>query len=701
MCRVDVPHSFHDDAVTEFLEQIVTFIGDNPGIAGFVCFAAAMGEALFIVGLVVPSTVVLVGAGTLVGLGKLDGWSIFVWTTLGATAGDAISYWVGYYYKDRLRKIWPLSKYAGLMDQGEAFFRRHGGKSVFIGRFVPGVKSVVPGIAGMAGMNATHFTVVNVTSAIAWTATHLVPGILAGTALSALGEISGRLALVVGALCVVLFLAVMLGRWLILIIIPLFPGAHAAIIHWFAGREDRISHWIAETFDPAHPRSMGMLVSALLLLITMPAFFWLVGEVAPGAPMVRADIAILNLFESLRTPVGDKIMVFVTMLGDGIVVTVVAAVIAVYLFARKAWRRATGFLIAIVSTAVFVPLIKLMLHRSRPMELYSGADAYSFPSGHATLNAVLFGICAVLIAHERSRWAKAAIFTVVAVFVLTIGFSRVYLGAHWVSDVLAGLLFGIAMVSAFAFVFGPIHNEKVGRGTLATLVVGTLAVFGTWHVARTFDTALATFVPRSGGQVMTLADWRQSGWAGLPPNRIELNGEIEEPLVIQYAGRPEMMAEQLRGLGWRPAPKWSLTSASGFIVGETPAEDLPALPRTQNGRQPELVMIRNDGHPGLKEGRWILRLWPSDVRIVRSDRVHPAFVGSVVHEEIVRPMGEFSGPTTDVETPDLSQNPTTQLPGAMIRYRADGTAVVLTSQSDFEERPANGLETAPPPPTEN
>ena len=140
-----------------------------------------------------------------------------------------------------------------------------------------------------------------------------------------------------------------------------------------------------------------MIASAIVLLISLPTFFWFIGEISPGEPMVRADVAILNLFESLRTPAGDTFMIAVTTLGDGVVVTAITLVVALYLLSRKAWRRATGFLVAMAATAVFVPVIKLMLHRSRPIELYSGADAFSFPSGHATLNAVLFGICAVLI----------------------------------------------------------------------------------------------------------------------------------------------------------------------------------------------------------------------------------------------------------------------------------------------------------------
>ncbi|WP_299808767.1 bifunctional DedA family/phosphatase PAP2 family protein [uncultured Roseibium sp.] len=680
--------------MTEYFDLVLTFIADNPSLAGLICFLAAMGEALFLIGLFVPSTVVLVGAGTLVGLGKLDLAPIFIWTALGATAGDAISYWIGYAFKDKIKSMWPLSKYAHIIESGEKFFARHGGKSVFFGRFVPGVKSVVPGIAGMAGMNFSRFSVVNITSAVAWTIAHLGPGILAGSALGAIGQISGRLALVLGALLLVVFLTVMLGRWLIVIILPLFPNAHAAIVSWFVKRPGRISQWIARNFDPAHPRSAGMLASALLLLISIPAFFWIVGEIAPGEPMVRADLAILNLFDSLRTPMGDRIMVFLTTLGDGIVVTAVTLAVAAYLFLRKAWRRGTGFVIAMAGTALFVPLFKLVLHRSRPIELYAGADAYSFPSGHATLNAVLFGICAVLIAHDLSRWAKAGVFTVTATFVIAIGFSRIYLGAHWMSDVLAGLFFGTAMVSAFAFVFGPIHNEKIGRATVAVIAILTLGVFGGWHLSGTYQHALQTYEPRASKEVLTASGWKEGGWRLLPARRIELNGDTEEPLVIQYAGELNRFAELAGKAGWQQPPKWSLSSATGFVEGKTSPDSLPILPRTQNGRQPALMLIREDPNDR-QGGRWVLRLWPSRYEILNHGKLQALYLGSVVHEDILRPMGEFSGPRTNVDVPVPADNPALLMTSAVTRKRFDGTLVVLSSGSEPPESPGKTTGVAP------
>lgn len=673
--------------MTDLLNQLVAFIGENPTLANAVVFLIAMGEALFIVGMFVPSTVVLVGAGTLVGLGKLDPWPILIWTTLGAIAGDAISYWIGHVYKDRIKSVWPFNRYRSLVERGEAYFLRHGGKSVFIGRFVPGVKAIVPGIAGMVGMPAGRFTFINVTSAIAWSIVHLGPGVIAGTAFSALGEISGRLATMLGVFLVLLFVAVMIARWMILIVLPLYAGSRLRTVDWLARRGGRTARWLAQVLDPSHPRSAGMILSALAILVTVPLFVALAAAISPDNGLNRADTAIRNLFLDLRTPVGDDIMTFVTMLGDGIVTTCVAAVVVAYLFARKAWRRGTGLLIAIAGAAVFVPLFKLLFHRERPIDIYAGADALSFPSGHATLTTVLYGIVAVLVAHDRSPLTKAGVFSIAVPLIGAIAFSRIYLGAHWMSDVIGGLAFGTAMVAAFAFVFGSIHNEKIGRWALAALACATLTAAGGLHVMRNFETATAMYSPVTPVVRIAEADWLADGWRQLPSHRIELNGEREEPLIVQWAGDPQALAAALAPAGYVPAQGWSLTTFAGFLTGQTAPEDLPALPRVHNGRGAELVLVRRDADapaaaaadgstpPG---GRWVLRLWPTRYEVeTEAGASRTVFIGSLIHERILRPLNELSAPRTDRDLPQAGENPLTGLPGIALRNRRDGSDVVL------------------------
>jgi membrane protein DedA with SNARE-associated domain len=174
-------------SLSHALEQFLTAISANFWLSFWFIFAIAAGEAVFILGLFVPSTPVLLLAGGLIAAGKLPFWGIYLAAVLGAVVGDAISYSVGYALKDRIKTIWPFRNYLDAIARGEAFFARHGGKSVFIGRFIPAVKAVVPGIAGMFGMDYRKFSLINVTSAFAWAAAHILPGMLLSAWLDSIG----------------------------------------------------------------------------------------------------------------------------------------------------------------------------------------------------------------------------------------------------------------------------------------------------------------------------------------------------------------------------------------------------------------------------------------------------------------------------------------------------------------------------------
>src|SRR3954451_9974431 len=177
----------------EHLQPYLDYFSHHPGWAAALIFLIAFGEALLIIGLFVPSTAVLIGAGMLVGTGHLNFWPVYLATLLGAVLGDQLSYWAGRLYGERLKTMWPLNRYPGLVARGESFVRSHGGKSIAIGRFVPGVKAVVPGIVGTFGMSQLWFATINVLSGIVWSGAHIFPGMLLGQGLALAGELSGRL----------------------------------------------------------------------------------------------------------------------------------------------------------------------------------------------------------------------------------------------------------------------------------------------------------------------------------------------------------------------------------------------------------------------------------------------------------------------------------------------------------------------------
>ena len=176
---------FHQ--LSELIGSILTSVSSNYWLFVFLVFLVCVGEAVFILGLLVPSLPILLLVGGLITTQNLNFWPIFFAASLGGLVGDAISYWIGFLLKDRIRTIWPFKNYLNLIEQGETFFRRHGGKAIFVGRFITGLKAVVPGIAGMLGMRWSYFTLINTISAFVWAASHILPGYFAYDWLDSMG----------------------------------------------------------------------------------------------------------------------------------------------------------------------------------------------------------------------------------------------------------------------------------------------------------------------------------------------------------------------------------------------------------------------------------------------------------------------------------------------------------------------------------
>lgn len=159
-------------------------------------------------------------------------------------------------------------------------------------------------------------------------------------------------------------------------------------------------------------------------------------------PIVRADATLSDWLFAHRTPWLDQAMMLISALGDGAERTAGSIVLAIYLLWRRRARWAVALGVAMISAAILAPVLKNAFHFARPSLLYSGADAFSFPSGHATSAAALYIVLAWMAARPLPRpWRAVAWAPAVAMIVLT-GLSRIYVGAHWLSDVLAGFALG-------------------------------------------------------------------------------------------------------------------------------------------------------------------------------------------------------------------------------------------------------------------
>ncbi|MFS8039177.1 DedA family protein [Xanthobacter sp. AM11] len=162
--------------VQSIVAATTAFVKQNQGLAPAVVFGLAFGESLALVSFFIPATVLLLAIGALIEASGLHFFPIWLAAAAGAALGDALSYWLGFHYKERAKSLWPLSLRPDLVARAEDLFQRFGVWGVAIGRFFGPIRAVVPLVAGMFAMRQSHFQIANVASAALWAFVMLAPG---------------------------------------------------------------------------------------------------------------------------------------------------------------------------------------------------------------------------------------------------------------------------------------------------------------------------------------------------------------------------------------------------------------------------------------------------------------------------------------------------------------------------------------------
>lgn len=614
----------------ELLRSFLDFVAAYPHLAYGLGFLAALVEALPILGVVVPGSTVIVALGALVGTGAIGIWPLTGWSVGGAILGDALAYGLGRRYGRAILARWPLSRYPRLATESEAFFERHGGKSVVLGRFVPAARAFVPLFAGILRMPPLRFYAANVVSAVAWAPAHILPGVALGASLALAGAVAGRLLLFVAVLMAVLWASVWAVRYVIRRGLPVLERLVENARLWAATDGGWLKRYLRSLLEPGETELRGLVVATILLVAALWLFFALLEDVIAGEPLVRADEAIYGLLQNLRTPWGDAVMVAATELGDTVVVVVVTVAVLLWLFWCRAWRSAAYWAAAVALGSLFNAGLRFALFRARPVaDLYGGPDAFSFPSGHAAVNVAMWGFFAFLASRELRPLAGAVVAAVAAGLVVLIAFSRLYLGAHWFSDVAAGIAFGSAWIALLGIAYLHHRPEPVRPRGLITVACIALIGAGAFHIDRNHTQDMARYALRQTERAMPATEWRESGWATLPVQRVDLKGETEEPLTIEWAGNVQAVAARLAAAGWRAPPGWGAATMLFPLLPSPDPGALPVLPRLDEGRLPELMRIL----PQPDGARLVLRLWASEL-MLRDDNgsTRPVLIGTVVEE---------------------------------------------------------------------
>lgn len=169
-----------------FILQATEFIRLNQAWAGPIICLMTFGESMFIVGILIPATALLLVTGGLIGSGALPWLPILLWGYAGALLGDALSFWLGRWIGPSVLRCRPLKKHRRTVARARLLFFRFGFFAVLLGRFLGPIRSTIPTVAGVMGMQESKFQLANLISALFWVPGLLAPGYMAVNAAESL-----------------------------------------------------------------------------------------------------------------------------------------------------------------------------------------------------------------------------------------------------------------------------------------------------------------------------------------------------------------------------------------------------------------------------------------------------------------------------------------------------------------------------------
>jgi membrane protein DedA with SNARE-associated domain len=438
------------------LQQLLEDVSNTLGawtylLVGFFAFA----ETGAFVGLVVPGETVMLLGGAVAGQGAIDIYLLIAIAWFAAWLGDTTSFFLGRRLgREFVMKHGPR---VGIsherFEKVEDYFGRHGGKTIFIGRWISLVRAFAPFIAGSSGMQYRGFVPYSILGTGLWASLHILIGYFFSRSIETAGHYAARGAFLLATLIAIVAGGVFLFRYL------REKENRAKVVRWMEGR--RATRWLVELarrpqfrflWDRVTPGgTFGLEFTTLMAILAVSLFVLVAYTVAIGGDPgpTPGDETAIELVGHLQSAALVDVAEVISWVGNGWVVWGLAAICAALLAWRRRWAEFWVLLAGMTITQIGIDGIEGAVDRPHPDDPLVSSSGSSFPSAHAAHSVFYLWLAVTIVLRLRPGMTRGAA-AVSAGLVLTalIGLSRVYLGAHYLSDVSGGWALGAA---AFSF----------------------------------------------------------------------------------------------------------------------------------------------------------------------------------------------------------------------------------------------------------
>ncbi len=441
-----------------------------------IIFLAAFLESSAFLGLIVPGESVVILAGVLASQGYFDLWDCLWIISLGAVLGDSVGYSLGKavgrgYFERHKRLLLLREKHILKVDR---YFEKHGGKTIFFGRFVGFLRALAPFVAGMARMPYRRFLVYNVSGGILWSISFTLLGYFFGQSWQLIEKWSGR------AGVFVLFILLVAGGFGYLY--KIVVRRQTEICGWvmdkyrvfvsdprirgFVERHPDLVLFVRERLSPESYLGLHLTVGLAISAVFVWVFGGITEDILTGDPFVAVDTWVLTHVLYFRTPGVSRFMILFTQLGGVMAIMIGSLVVGSYLVFRRRFDYLVTYIMAVIGGGFLVVVLKRAIHRIRPISETSliNIGGWSFPSGHAMMSVILYGMITYFVIRDMRSWKLRVFMVMAAGFVIfIIGLSRIYLQVHYLSDVLAGYAGGMFWLS-ICITGLEVYRKKVSAG---------------------------------------------------------------------------------------------------------------------------------------------------------------------------------------------------------------------------------------------
>jgi membrane protein DedA with SNARE-associated domain/membrane-associated phospholipid phosphatase len=417
------------------------------------------------VGLVAPGETVVIAGGVIAGEGTISLLPLIAIVWICAILGDTTSFYIGRRLgRAFLEKHGPRVKITpDRLEQVEGYFDRHGGKTILIGRFIGLVRALAPFIAGSSGLSYRRFIPYSIIGTGLWATIFCTLGFIFWRSFDRVAHIAGQAIFGLGVTIAVIVGIVVTYRrrreikeWLLAhedhpLAKPLFAVARPLYRRALRPAYDAVAPQLRFLWNRVTPGELGLELSTAVAVAGVGIFVFVlyIVELSSDLGPTPLDTELLDLADMLYNAAVVDVARVVSAFGSLVAVLIAVVSTSLLVAAYHRWTEAAVLVLGTALIYAAVHITKTGIDRPRPADSLVETSLSSFPSGHAAYATAYIAV-ALILTRRLGIVANAALVTVAIVLAAAVGLSRIYLRAHYWSDVAAGWGIGCGIFAALA-----------------------------------------------------------------------------------------------------------------------------------------------------------------------------------------------------------------------------------------------------------